>query len=87
MISNAGSIRSGGNNLGKSSALTPGIPMAAKEAKTLFTDGQKNEAPGSGVFPDVEVEVKNGGRGGGGALCSSMLLTSSTFSCRSRLPF
>ena len=79
-------MRSGGNNLGKSSALTPGIPMAAKEARALFTVGRKNGAAGCGVTPDVEDMKIEAGGGGGGELCSSMLLMRSTFSCCSRLP-
>lgn len=85
---NAGSIRSGGNNLGKSSALTPDSPIAAKEARALFTDGWKNEFVGFIAGADAAVVEENimGGGGGGGALCSSMLWMSSLLSCCSRLP-
>ena len=78
---NAGSIRSGGNSLGKSSALTPVSPIAAKEARALFTDGWKNEFAGFGAGAGVVEENIMGGGGEGGALCASMLWTRSVFSC------
>ena len=84
---NAGSIRSGGNNLGKSSALIPGSPTAANEARAHFTDGWKNEFGLAGFIADAVVEENiMGGGGGGGALCASMFWMRSIFSCCSRLP-
>ena len=84
---NAGSIRSGGNNLGKSSALTPGNPIAAKAARALFTDGWKNEFASIGAGTAVDEEnIMGGGGGEGGALCASMLSMRPIFACCSRLP-
>jgi hypothetical protein len=50
--------------LGKSSALTPGSPIAAKEAKAFFTDGNETEGFGTGDAV-VEENIMGGGRGGG----------------------
>jgi hypothetical protein len=75
---NAGSIRSGGNSLGKSSALIPGNPIAAKEDRTFVTDGWKNEFAGFGVGAAV---VDANIMGTGGALCASMFWMRSVFSC------
>ena len=82
---NAGSIWSGGNNLGKSSALTPGSPIAAKEARTLCTDGWKNGTAGFGAGAAVAEENIMGG-GGEGVLCASMFWMRFEFSYCSRLP-
>ena len=84
---NAGSISSGGNNLGKSSALTPGSPIAAKDARAFFTDidGWKNGITGFGAGTAVVEENIMGG-GGEELLCASMFWMRSKFSCCSRLP-